>query len=685
MCIAGGICLQWLSARNVRIQGRLVAVAGKTEGFEQSILDAKAAGDSVGGIIEVTATGLQAGLGGAMFQGLESSLSSALFGIPGVKGVEFGAGFAATAMRGSQNNDAFIAEDGLIATRGNMHGGLLGGMTTGMPLVLRLAIKPTPSIFIEQDSVDLATGLPAKIQVQGRHDPCIARRAIPVAEALTAFVLADAILAAEAETPRICLTLTDETLQQDCASLAASRAFVDMAELRADCLNAAELEQAQLFPQQAKLPVILTIRRVRDGGSWNGSEEVRTALFKKLLEDAPTSFAFVDFEDDFRIPELEKLARARGTRIIRSQHSFDGPIRDVVARCQTMKGSSDDIPKLAFATPHCSDLTQLFRETADFTGFPHIICAMGAMGGASRILASRTHSMLTFVSPAHKIANMSAIGHFTPETLVRTYQFRKLTRKTELYAVTGWPLGHTASPELNNSAFFAAAKDAVMVPIQAETAAEAIECAQVLGVKGMAVTIPHKENIMKFMSMIDETAQSIGAVNTVVRGPMGWHGYNTDAAGFTAALLDFLKTDGIAGRKVAILGAGGASRAVAYAIHKLGADACIFNKTLEKAQALAAKYGFKAALLSEESLPLMREYADIVIQATSVGLKARSAADDPIPFYQFTGRESLYDLVYAPEVTPIMQRAQKAGCSVHNGMSMLIEQAKEQRRLYESS
>ncbi|MBO4511594.1 MAG: chorismate synthase [Victivallales bacterium] len=682
MCIAGGICLQWLAKRNVQIQGRLVEVAGKSDGFEQSILDAKAAGDSVGGIIEVTATGLPAGLGGAMFQGLEGSLASALFGIPGVKGVEFGAGFASASMRGSQNNDAFVSTPEGIATRGNNHGGLLGGMTTGMPLVVRLAMKPTPSIFMEQDSVDLATGQPAKIQVQGRHDPCIARRAIPVAEALVAFTLADAMLAAEAQTPRICLTLTNATLQQDYADLAASRPFVDMAELRVDCLEKAELDNAHLFPQKTKLPVILTIRRSADGGAWTSDDTQRIGLFQRLLSEAPVPFAFVDFEGDFRIPQLEELARSRSTRIIRSQHSFDGPIKNVVAQCQALKGTSDDIPKLAFATPHCSDLTQLFRETADFTGFPHILCAMGAMGGASRILASRTHSMLTFTSPAHSIANMSAIGHFTPETLVRTYRFRSLTARTELYAVTGWPLGHTASPELNNSAFFAEAKDAVMVPIQAETAAEAIECAQVLAVRGMAVTIPHKENIMQFMSVIDETAQSIGAVNTVVRGPMGWHGYNTDAAGFTAALLDFLQVDSIAGRKVAILGAGGASRAVAYAIYKQGADACIFNKTLEKAQALAAKYGFKSAPLSAESLPLLQEYAGIIIQATSVGLKASSPADDPIPFYQFKGSETLYDLVYVPDVTPVMQRAQKAGCRVHSGMTMLIEQAKEQRRLY---
>jgi len=682
MCIAGGICLQWLAMRNVTVEGRLFSVGGKSDGFEEEILKAKAEGDSVGGVIEVCVNGLPAGLGGAMFDGVESELSAALFGIPGVKGVEFGAGFRAAAMRGSEHNDPFATEDGKVVTIGNNHGGLLGGMTTGMPLLLRLAMKPTPSIFMEQRSVDLAMGEETVKNIQGRHDPCIARRAIPVAEALTAFVIADIMLAAESETPRICLTLTDGTLTDALASLNASRPFVDIVELRVDCLAESELPAVSSFPKQCGLPVILTIRRSCDGGHWNQCEGTRKALFTKLLKESETPFAFVDFEDDFRHSELEALALSRGTRIIRSLHDFDGPVKDVVARCQTMKGSSDDIPKIAFKANHCSDLTRLFNETTDFTGFPHILCAMGSLGLASRILAVRTHSMLTFASPKSTVGAMRDIGHLTPETLVRTYRFRSLTTATPLYAVTGWPLGHTASPELNNSAFAADANPSVMVPIAAETAGEAIECADALGVKGIAVTIPHKGEIMKHMASIDETALAIGAVNTAVKTAAGWKGFNTDADGFTAALLEFLQVDGISGRKVALLGAGGAARAVAFALHRLGADVCIFNHTYEKAVALAALYGFQSAPLDATSCGKLAEYADIIVQATSVGLNATTADADPILFYEFKGTESIYDLVYAPSVTPIMARAASAGCRTCNGMSMLIEQARVQRRHY---
>lgn len=682
MCIAGGICLQWLAQRGIQLESRLVSAGGDSLHPEEAILAAKQAGDSVGGVIELRATGLPAGLGGAMFAGLESRLSEALFGIPGVKGIEFGSGFRGAESKGSENNDSFLVADGVVATSGNNHGGILGGMTTGMPIVLRLAMKPTPSIYMEQQSVDLATGEETPLVIQGRHDPCIARRALPVAEAIAAFVLADIILETEARAPRICLTLTEPTLAGNLAALRKSRPFVDMAELRVDHLLPEERLQAHRFPEMAGIPVILTIRRQADGGQWQETEEQREELFSRLLQEAPKAFAYVDFEEDFRNDSLEKTAHSRGTRIIRSLHDFNGPVENIIERCQQLKGSSDDIPKIAFKANHCSDLTRLFRETADFTGFPHILCAMGEFGMASRILAVRTHSMLTFASPAEAVTRMGAIGHLSPQELVRTYRFRSLTEHTALYAVTGWPLGHTASPTLNNDAFFAQAKDAVMVPIPAETAQEALACAETLGVRGMAVTIPHKQDIMHCIDSIDDSARSIGAVNTVVHTITGWRGFNTDVTGFEKALLTFLGLPDLRGRKVALLGAGGAARAVSCALARMGADACIFNHTYAKARELAALYSFKSAPLAAESLPLLEEYGGIIVQATSVGLNTNSPEADPIPFYAFKGTECLYDLIYKPEVTPLMTRAAAAGCRTQNGMSMLIAQAQEQRRLY---
>ena len=170
----------------------LDAAAG--ERMEQAILGAKAQGDSLGGVVEVMVTGLPAGVGGPLFGGMESRLAAALFGIPAVKGVEFGAGFEAARMRGSQNNDPFRMENGCVTAAGNHAGGRLGGITSGLPLVFRAAFKPTPSIALEQDSVSLSQQKNETLTVTGRHDPCIVPRAVPVTEAAAALVVLDALL-----------------------------------------------------------------------------------------------------------------------------------------------------------------------------------------------------------------------------------------------------------------------------------------------------------------------------------------------------------------------------------------------------------------------------------------------------------------------------------------------------------
>lgn len=150
--------------------------------------------DSVGGIAECAAVGLPAGFGGPLSEGAESSLSSLLFAIPACKGVEFGAGFSAAALFGSENNDPFYYDGETVKTRTNNAGGILGGITTGMPLVFRAAFKPTPSIGKEQDSVDLSAKKDAKLVVHGRHDPCIVPRAVPAVEAAAAVALLNLLL-----------------------------------------------------------------------------------------------------------------------------------------------------------------------------------------------------------------------------------------------------------------------------------------------------------------------------------------------------------------------------------------------------------------------------------------------------------------------------------------------------------
>jgi len=155
---------------------------------------AKNSGDSIGGIVECRITGVSAGVGGPMFGSIESILSHAIFAIPAAKGIEFGAGFASAGMLGSKHNDAFCIEDGKVRTRTNNAGGILGGLSSGMPIVFRVAFKPTASIFTEQETVDLDAMAQAKLRIQGRHDPCIAIRAVPVVENVAAFCMADILL-----------------------------------------------------------------------------------------------------------------------------------------------------------------------------------------------------------------------------------------------------------------------------------------------------------------------------------------------------------------------------------------------------------------------------------------------------------------------------------------------------------
>lgn len=223
LCIAGGIAKQILARRGVYVGAHLDAVGpvhdtpfplhptaelfemvsvkpfpvlddDAGERMQAEILAAKNDLDSVGGVIECAAVGLPAGLGEPMFGGVENRLAAALFGIPAVKGVEFGAGFAAARLRGSENNDSFLMEDGKIRMEANRAGGILGGITTGMPVTLRAAFKPTPSIGRPQRTVSLSQMENAELRIHGRHDPCIAHRAVPVVEAVAAAVLLDMLL-----------------------------------------------------------------------------------------------------------------------------------------------------------------------------------------------------------------------------------------------------------------------------------------------------------------------------------------------------------------------------------------------------------------------------------------------------------------------------------------------------------
>ena len=219
LVFAGAVCRQLLERRGIQIAAHIQSVGSihdkpfdpvavpsalikrlsassfalidesAEEAVRAEIEAARLAQDSVGGMIECAVTGLPAGVGEPMFDGLEGAIAKAVFGVPAVKGIEFGAGFALAAMRGSRANDAFCYENGVVVTETNHCGGILGGIANGMPLIFRCAVKPTPSISQPQKTVDLQTGENTVLTIHGRHDPCIVPRAVPVIEAVTALAI----------------------------------------------------------------------------------------------------------------------------------------------------------------------------------------------------------------------------------------------------------------------------------------------------------------------------------------------------------------------------------------------------------------------------------------------------------------------------------------------------------------
>lgn len=196
LCIAGAIAIQQLERMGVTVSAKAMRIGGETDPakMEAAIAAAREEGDSVGGIVEAEVCGLPAGIGDPMFGGLENRIAQVAFGIPAVKGIEFGDGFAAADLKGSVNNDPYRVEGGKVVPATNHAGGILGGISTGAPLVFRVAFKPTPSIAKEQDSVDLGKNEPVKLTVRGRHDPCVVLRAVPCVEAAAAIAVYDAVL-----------------------------------------------------------------------------------------------------------------------------------------------------------------------------------------------------------------------------------------------------------------------------------------------------------------------------------------------------------------------------------------------------------------------------------------------------------------------------------------------------------
>ena len=449
---------------------------------------------------------------------------------------------------------------------------------------------------------------------------------------------------------KICLCLTAKTLERDIEILNKYRRYADMAELRVDCLDPDERFLVRRFPEMAGIPTVLTIRRDIDGGKFSGGEGMRVNLLARGLAfaeaDQRRNFAFVDIEEDLRVPNLEEAARTFGTRIIRSYHSIRGITEDIPEKIRSMSHAGDELIKVSIMAHSTADALHVLRAGRKCPEYEKILICMGHYGLFSRILAEHFDSQVSYASaPPESGAPVAAAGQLYIEELEELYHFHKITKNTSVYGVTGNPLTATGSPLFFNPVFEQESIDAVYVPFPADSIASFMELAGELGVSGLSVTVPYKEAVIPFLN-----EQSPD---------------------------EFIGRAELKRLRITIIGAGGAAKAVAAEIYRLGGSALILNRTIHRAKELAFPYGFAWGGLDNQGIEMMETYADIIIQTTSAGMEGSKAAD-PLEIYSFSGSEEVIDLVYKPEMTPFLKRAAEAGCHLMNGHDMLLRQARYQ-------
>ncbi|MDR1232435.1 MAG: type I 3-dehydroquinate dehydratase [Spirochaetaceae bacterium] len=485
---------------------------------------------------------------------------------------------------------------------------------------------------------------------------------------------------------KVCLCLTGKTLERDLEVLDKYRPYIDLVELRADCLLREEQFSIRRFPKLAGLPVILTIRRKRDGGQYSLGEGARLVIFSRALAfaeaDVRHNFAYIDLEDDMEASALEEAARAFGTRIIRSFHSFEGAGSDLAGRIRSMYRAGDEIVKAAVGADSLDDVARLFRTSRELGGSEKILLCMGDNAVCTRILSKKLGSYLCYTTAKNEADFPAAApGQLDPMELEEIYRFRSITKDAEVYGILGHPLKATSSPPFFNEVFGREKKDAVYIPFPSPSAAPFFNLADEIGLRGASVTVPHKETVLPHLASLSDEVRSVGACNTIIRDDNGWNGFNTDTGGFSASLLDFTGKKDFKGMRVTIAGAGGAARAVAFEIHRHRGRALILNRNEARAEQLASLYRFEHGGLDADGIRRMKKFSDIIVQTTSVGMEPDTEGD-PLCGYRFTGSEVVMDIIYKPERTALLRRAAEAGCRVLNGADMLRRQAKLQYRLF---
>ena len=476
---------------------------------------------------------------------------------------------------------------------------------------------------------------------------------------------------------------------------AAAKAGAEMLELRTDYLQGLTTDLVKQLIGQAKgiaeLPIIVTCRDKSQGGAKKYPLQLRLDV---LVTAAEAGAEFIDFEyENFLVTESqEKIERSMAgskSRLIISAHNFKGRFENIGRLCRDIETLYPAaIPKLVYTANHINDCFEAFDLLNKKRGDAIIFC-MGAAGLVSRIIAKKLGSIVTFASIDEQSA--TAPGQLTISQFKDLYRYDDIKPDTQLYGVIADPVGHSLSPHIHNACFAAAGLNKLYLPLWVAGGAERFDkfmdhilSRKYLDFAGFSITIPHKANALEYakarFGFVEPLAEKIGAANTLIITADGnLKAYNTDYAGALDAITKALGIErkGLKDIPAAVVGAGGVGRTIVAGLADVGAKIKIYNRTVKKAEKLAAEFNCEYAGLDE----LKNLDAKLIINCTSIGMHPKVDAT-PVPAEYLKKDMVVFDTVYNPAETLLLQQAKKIGTKTITGLDMFLNQAAAQFKLF---
>lgn len=449
-----------------------------------------------------------------------------------------------------------------------------------------------------------------------------------------------------------------------------------LVELRLDYISARVNLQRLLADRPT--PVICTYRREKDGGKFAGDEDQRMRMIREAIV---LGVDYIDLEDDI----ADQVPRFGKTKRIISHHNFRNTPDDLAELHARMAKLDPDVIKIATMAQRPRDNVRML-ELIKSSDIPTAGMCMGDIGTPSRVLGAKFGVPFTYAT-FHQERTL-APGQLSYQQMNDVYGYDQIGPDTELYGVIADPVGHSLSPVIHNAAFREADIDAVYVPfrVPSDNLTEFMEDAPKLGLKGISVTIPHKEAIAAHLTKVEPAAKGIAAVNTVIPKDGEVLGYNTDCKAAMDALEAGLRPKGeapipgaspLSGKRVLVLGAGGVSRALLYGLQKRGAKTVIASRTKERSDKLAKEFGARAVDWNARHNPDI----EVIVNGTPIGMHPNV---DESPYNKGHLKPSVvvFDTVYNPESTLLIKEARDHGCRVVTGVEMFIRQASLQFLLF---